>query len=185
MKLQSLALVLLCGASVGHGMSTNDLAKCRYANGNSIEPKVCESLRAAAAREKDEAASRDARLVKIREAEVQRQADAAELDGKRPAAVAEAERRSAEQHAARAKVAQQAQQSQAEAEAAEEARLEILRKQCGSDFGRPAVGMSLERARQCVADLELFGQNGPVSHYRSGRLHITVQAGRITRWVAL
>ncbi len=88
------------------------------------------------------------------------------------------------QEGERQAAADQAQREREEADRLEEARMDKLRKQCGADFGRPRVGMTLARARQCVADLELYADNGVAKVYRSGRLHVTVRGGTVASWVA-
>lgn len=166
-------------------LASPDLAACRHANGNAIEPKVCEKLREADAREKAAAVDQAARQAKHREQAAAARAEEAEAEAKRSAAVAAAGERSFTEAAAREARARQAQAEQERAEAEDEARLQVLQRQCGQDFQRPRVGMTLARARQCVGDLQLFGQNGAVAHYRAGPLMLSVEGGVITRWVVL
>lgn len=205
MKLTALFLALIA-AALPAAAQGNDLVNCTYGStGLAISPNVCDLLRqkdaedraakaeqarqeafsaeraeraerarAAAAQEGSEHAAKVQAQAVADQAERERQAEAkAKAEAARWAA-ADAQRRAAGDKAMR------------EIESAEEQherRMAQLQRECGADFQAPRVGMSLARAKRCVGDLKLYGQNGPVSAYRAGPLLLSVVGGKVTKWV--
>lgn len=59
-------------------------------------------------------------------------------------------------------------------------------KQCGDDYGKPRIGMSLARVKECVGNFKLVSEinraDGVVSTYRSSGMYIHVMGGRISAW---
>lgn len=62
-------------------------------------------------------------------------------------------------------------------------------KACGEDFGVPRVGMTLERAKQCLGYAKLVGQvnraDGVASVYTNGRVQLVVMDGKVVAWKGL
>jgi hypothetical protein len=62
-------------------------------------------------------------------------------------------------------------------------------KACGEDFGMPRVGMTLDRARQCLGYAKLVGQvnraDGVASVYTNGRVQLVVMDGKVVAWKGL
>lgn len=117
----------------------------------------------------------------------------AELATAEAARKADAQRRTAERRAAddaarteTAAIERAADQAQQRAESQHQARLKRLQTECGAEFQQPRVGMTLDRARQCVGDLALVSQlnraDGVASVYRAGPLFVTVLQGRVVAW---
>lgn len=202
----ALALVLSPGLAMTAG---EDLVACRWPNGTEIKPQICEYLRSADARERAEADRQRASLEAFRARVAEEQAaalragEAARLDALEKksrddadAAIKEAARveraaadmaRFKSEEKARRDAAekfmreaeQQDRRDAARAKSAHEAR----KKVCGPDLGALRLGMTLERAQQCVANFRLSSQTampgGAVSVYRAGWNFITVQNGVI------
>ncbi len=206
MKLTAVFLALL--AVTLPAAADNDLVNCVYGStGLGIAPKVCDLLRQKSAedraakadevrrheafaaeraeRERARAAAAQGSSERAAKAQAQAAADQAERDHQAKAkaradaerwAAADAERRAAGDKAMR------------DIEAAEEQhdrRMAKLKRECGADFQAPRVGMSLARAKQCVGDLKLYGQNGAASSYRAGPLLVSVVDGKVAKWVVL
>lgn len=203
--LQLAAALLLPLAALAGG---EDLATCRWPNGDEIKPQVCEYLRAAAAR--DQARADEERRVRAEERDrqaAQRDADAKataearaaqQRDNEQRAAAAAAARASqadadrvtrarfeAEEQARKAAVEKVVQEAERQ-EAREQASMAARKKACGADFGQLRVGMSVERAQQCFAPFRLVGEmampGGNVATYRSGWALLTVRNGQIVSY---
>lgn len=62
-------------------------------------------------------------------------------------------------------------------------------KECGADFGVPRVGMTLDRAKQCLGYAKLVGQvnraDGVASVYTNGRVQLVVMDGKVVAWQGL
>lgn len=214
MKLPAFFLALLTVA-LPVAAARDDLVNCVYSStGLPIAPKVCNLLRQRDAEEEPErveaakrreayaaerverdrardlavqAANERAAKASVQAAEERAQEAAnqaerarqADIEAKAAAkawAAADAERREAGDKALR------------EIEAADqqhERRMAMLQRECGADFQAPRVGMTLARAKRCVGDLKLYGQNGTVSAYRAGSLVVRVVDGKLTKWVIL
>lgn len=205
MKLTALFLALLT-AALPAASQGNDLVNCTYrSTGLAIAPKVCDLLRQkddeqrvakaeearrreafdAARAERERARTAAAQEASERAANVQAQAVAYQTERERQAeakAKADAERWAAADAERRA-AGDKANREQAAAEEQHERRMAQLQRECGADFQAPRVGMSLARAKRCVGDLKLYGQNGSVSAYRAGPLLLSVVGGKVTKWV--
>lgn len=168
----------------------NDLANCRFHNGLPMHPKECVALRKIAA---EDAARKERDRVQL-EAARQREADRQAAEAERKERVAEELRvrreQEAEQRAARQKhfEAEEAAQARVEAAAAKASaeREAALKAACGADYKALRVGMSIERAKECVAPFKLTGQlnrvDGIVSTYQYRGAYAHVMQGRIVSW---
>lgn len=189
--MKTLASAVLFGLTVTAAISADyDLDRCVFTNGAALHPKACESLRKrereiSAANERG--AAMDAQLKIEREkhkaehvAIYERQKlESQEREQKRLAAIEErqlaidSERRKDErQYALQAKAASE--------------RTAKQKSICGEDYRSPRVGMTLARAKECVAEFKLKGQinraDGVVSTYRAGDLYAHVMDGKIVSW---
>lgn len=65
-------------------------------------------------------------------------------------------------------------------------RTESRKKTCGDDYRAPRVGMTLERAMQCVGQFRLATQSsrsgGFLSIYHADGLYIEEYGGKVTAW---
>jgi len=166
-----------------------NLVACPAAKGARLERRICDFMmksdaEAAARQQVLEEQQRQAREVQQRvEAEQKAEQDRvrAEEDAARRA-------RWEEEQAARTK----AEEAERARQAAEDARagkwVAQRKKECGSDYGKPTVGMTLDRAKRCVGEFEMYSQvnrvDGVVSMYRAGQMHISVMGGRIVHWAS-
>lgn len=169
-----------------------DLHACRYSNGISIEADVCQVLRRRAAedsaRQEAQAAALE-RLTRENEAEQaarqQRQAD--NLAAAQAAREAEAARQRAALQQVRARMDAE-DKADARREAQQAATRTAAKASCGTDYLAPRIGMSIERARQCVSpSLQVTGQinrqDGVVTTYRtSGGATFHTMNGVIVAW---
>lgn len=205
----TLALLVCAGAT----WATPDLDNCKYPNGLPIEPKVCELLRSVEARERaqrEESAKRTERAIaesdrvkrerqvaqaeRERQLEIERDADEkarneqlARERAANAAVEAEAKARWQKEDAERAARLKQFQDEQAAYERQVAADVSARRARCGKDFGQLQVGMTLARARDCVARFARVGQVavpglGTVETYRAGAILLNVRDGVIVQW---
>jgi len=62
-------------------------------------------------------------------------------------------------------------------------------KACGADFGVPRVGMTLDRAKQCLGHARLTGQvnrkDGVASLYTNDRVQLIVMENKVVAWNAI
>lgn len=168
-----------------------DLATCRE-DGRAIHPDLCKSLRQveasnqrrAAGQAKDAAATQRAKersdAFEAKQAE-QRQAQAEQDEAERDAA--------ATQEAVRLTQSKALKDSLAQSEREAERQQSAARKTCGDDFGKPRVGMALERAKTCLGYARLVGQvnrkDGVASVYTNDRVQLIVMADKVVAWTAL
>ena len=167
-----------------------DLERCLYNNGIPMDSRVCDLLNKNAARKAEEQVRMRERRERERElANEQRAQDEAkqqEAQREREAKQAEWQAKEVKQHA----IALKAQQEQIQWEkATAKAASERTAKQkfiCGEDYRSPRVGMTLVRAKECVADFKLKGQinraDGVVSMYMAGQTYLHVMDGTIVSW---
>jgi hypothetical protein len=168
----------------------DDLQNCMWKSGAVMDVRTCNSLRrlaerdAAAAAESDKrSAASNARYEKAQALRREKQ-EAQRLEQEAQAAKwrEEADARKAEADRQRER------EEQIEARSAKAAAAkETQRKQaCGDDYRNIRVGMPIERAKACVANLRLTGQinrtDGVVSTYQAGRLYAHVINGKIVSW---
>lgn len=167
-----------------------DLENCRYANGISIDPRVCAALRQVAARTAAQEASADARLTTVRQRQEEQQekqrAQEAERQAQADARAAEWREKEAARKAEMARQQAIADKREAAQEKAAAEKQAALKERCGRDYKNPTIGMSIDRAQECVARLRLTGQvnrtDGVVSIYEAGTLQAHVINGRIVAW---
>lgn len=186
---QSTLFILLCLLAGTASAQGPDLDRCIYpSTGIPMDPRVCESLRAnQLKREQDEAEK-----ARVRAAE---DAQRAELAATQEASANAARDKRQAADAAKYKIESDARaaawQAQRDREDAEEARLAAARttrmKECGTDFGRPRVGMTITRAQRCVGDFKLQGEldapgGGVVQTYVAGHTVLHVAGGTIKAW---
>lgn len=167
-----------------------DLKNCMFDNGLPMHPKACESLKN---REQEKAVERERGMARNAQLKMEREksqaAEAAnyerqklesqEREQKRLAAIEErqlaidSERREEEKRDA----------LQAKAAAGRQA---TLKSECGKDYKAITIGMPIQRAQRCVANLKLIGQinraDGVVSTYQAGRIYAHVMDGKIVSW---
>jgi hypothetical protein len=66
------------------------------------------------------------------------------------------------------------------------AQIKARKVACGDDYGTPRIGMSLERAQQCVGKFTLVSQlnkaDGIVSTYEAGSMYLHVMDKKIVAW---
>lgn len=171
-----------------------DLKRCLYNNGRSMEHGVCDILRKNAAKKEAENKSYQDRAVVQRalaaEQKAQTEAKQQELQRERDARFAEQRAKEQERAEESKAMALKAQQEQAQwekstARAASE-RVAKQKATCGDDYRAPRVGMTLTRAKECVADFKLKGQinraDGVVSTYMAGQTYLHVMDGKIVSW---
>lgn len=61
-----------------------------------------------------------------------------------------------------------------------------LKASCGTDYKAPRIGMSIDRAQQCVTVMRVTGQlnraDGVITTYQGGGAYFHVMDGRIVAW---
>lgn len=172
-----------------------DLDACTY-NGQPIEARECEGLRQARESDRRHAATKakeaaDAQAAResylALKAEQQRVQQLA--DEKRAAQTAEAEKRQ------QARMAWDAENLRVQSakldamQASEQNARAKAQKACGEDFGKPRVGMALERAKTCLGYARLVGQvnrkDGVASVYTNDRVQLIVMNDKVVAWNAI
>lgn len=186
---------LFAGIALGVCLSSafatgEDLQNCLYKNGMRMDHRVCDSLRKRDARD----AVQNARQQQLRAEDQARYAQRQEDEALRKAAAAEKaaedkrrwdEERAVKQAATDKYLADQRREEERQEASARQ--VEATRKKvCGADYSNPQIGMSIERAKSCVAPLKLIGQvnraDGVVSTYRHGGLYMHVMDGKVVSW---
>lgn len=180
-----LATGCLAAQAVGYNLET-----CMFDNGLPMHPKSCESLKqrevkvAADAKRYSEldAARRATREEQRVQAEAKEQDAKREREAKHATYLAEQEKLNEMGRKARQEQIDW-ERSTAKAAANQEA---VLKQECGKDYKAISIGMPIERAQRCVANLKLTGQinraDAVVSTYESGRLYAHVIRGKIVSW---
>lgn len=180
----------LVAASGGAAAAGEDLERCLYSNGKSIDQRVCDALRKS---QSDKVKSRDQQFIADQQRSAQYQVFRANQEAEREKQLAEEQRREAEYQEALRKrseeIARRNEENLREYQAAERAQAakDATRKQeCGADYKTLTIGMTIDRAKRCVANFKLAGQinraDGVVSTYRAGRYYAHVMDGRIVSW---
>ena len=181
------AVLITPTSSIARG---EDLVNCRFSDGQYIVPKLCDRLRQQDIEDRNHRAEQkeqlrqqqvveDERRRKTEEeaAERHKRWDLAEQERKKEQAV-----RQEKSDAEYAKYEQD--EARREKRVAEETKSK--KERCGEDYGAPKIGMTIERAKDCVGNFKLISQlnraDGVVSTYRSGRIHISVMNGKIGAW---
>ncbi|MDZ7920736.1 hypothetical protein [Rhodoferax sp.] len=182
--------VILFMTSAAFAADDINLETCTYKDGTPFSAKACASLKRRAEQQAKESAIA---------AEQQEQRLKAKQDWLRKNEEEERakklieEKRNTEwlaRHKESNAAALQAQNEQKEWEEktakAVEKRSAELRSVCGDDYKNLQIGMTMNRAQQCVAPFKLVGQlnraDGVVSTYRSGSVYAHVMNGRVVSW---
>lgn len=184
-------IAFLCGLAMTTVFAKGeDIERCLYNNGQPMDQRVCDTLRKKAAQDAAAAEKHKERMAAERALhdEQQAQAETKRQEVQREQEAKQAERRAKqeEQNATALKAQQeQIQWEKATAKAASE-RTAKQKAICGDDYKSMRVGMTLDRAKECVADFKLKGQinraDGVVSTYRAGPIYLHVMDGKIVSW---
>lgn len=189
--MKKLFIGLICSAPFAGAFAVDyDLQTCMFNTGSPMHPKSCESLKKRDAQNAEEAKRYNERLAANRLVQdgQRAQAEARQQEAQRERAAKQAEWRiqKDEQHAMGLKAQQeQIQWEKATAKAASD-RTAKQKSTCGEDYRSPRVGMTLTRAKKCVADFKLKGQinraDGVVSTYMAGQTYLHVMDDKIVSW---
>lgn len=189
---KSVLLIALFTASLlGNSVAnTLDLSTCTYPSGVTVPADECAVYRQLEERKQALAAQHERERQEAREKEVKLQVErdkaALELRQRHEAALKQereqSDKRLRQYEAQRAIEDKQYEQAQKRAQAAEAA----ARATCGDDFKSPRVGMSLERAKQCVGKFKMVAQinraDGVVTTYRGNAGTLHVMQGVVVAW---
>lgn len=166
----------------------HDLAGCRYANGASMDSVECEAMRKYFAEKEASKAKRDREAALNQAAyEAERQtaeeARRAKIAAMQAAREQESQRQSAQLARVREKIDAEERAEERLAQKATAAR----KAQCGPDYKAPRIGMSIDRAQQCVAAMRITGQinraDGVLTTYQTNTgAFFHVMDGRIVAW---
>lgn len=187
---KTFAALLFCFALTTASAVGYDLKNCMFDNGLPMHPKSCESLKKRESQNIEKAKRYNERQAANRlvQDEQRAQAEAKQQEVQRERDVKQAEWRAKqeEQNAMGLKAQQeQIQWEKATAKAASE-RTAKQKAICGDDYRSPRVGMTLAKAKECVADFKLKGQinraDGVVSTYMAGQTYLHVMDGKIVSW---
>lgn len=170
--------------------SSLDLSTCTFANGVKVPDDECAVYRKLEEQKKALADQREKQRLEAVEAEArfqqERQQAAQEMRRKHEAALKrqqeEFEKRQQEYEAQRAIEDREYEQAQRRARAAEAA----AKANCGDDFKSPRVGMTIQRAKQCVGRFKMVAQinraDGVVTTYRGNAGTLHVMQGVVIAW---
>lgn len=171
-----------------------NLERCLYNNGKPMEQRICDILRKNAAKKsaENDRYNERAAVQRARDTEQKAFAEAKQQELQRERDARFAELRAKEQERAKESEAmalkaqrEQIQWEKSTARAASE-RTAKQKSLCGDDYRSPRVGMTLTRAKECVADFKLKGQinraDGVVSTYMAGQTYLHVMDGKIVSW---
>lgn len=166
------------------------LAECKLANGRRMEERVCKETQQALAAVYEGERKRLERAAASRAEHERYEAERKQREEEQARKQAQwAAERAAER--ARQEAEFQKQQAQRDAEERAEARRDAAataarKAACGSDYANPRIGMTLERAQQCVGNYKLVGQlnraDGVVSTYLGPKRYLHVMGGQIVAW---
>lgn len=184
-----LALLLASLAPQTHAMDEN-LRTCKHSTGVPMPADECALLQRLQVAD-------EARLGRAaQQAEANRAAEAQwRLEREEKAALAKREH---EARLAQDLVDTKRRQAAFDAEVAEEQRAEAVATRkaqarasarqvaCGSDYLNPQIGMSIQRAQQCVGTFKVSAQinraDGIVTTYQGARTYLHVMDGRVISW---
>lgn len=187
---RSMAAALLATSSLAAEAMDENLQNCRHRNGISMPADECAVFQRAA-RETDAAAERS--KAQLEEARAANAAWQKERDDKAAQSKAENDER-ARQEQFEMDARRKAYQAEREADdrrfeqSARQARVreELLKSTCGTDYQNPKIGMSIDRALQCVGRYRLTAQinraDGVVTTYTGKAGYLHVMGGRIVSW---
>jgi preprotein translocase subunit SecD len=185
-----LFLCLLTCTSATTKAGGEDLVNCLWPNGKPIDPRVCTSLRKTVVEKAEQQAQWEAQRQADQAMIAKRQEEQAQLKAVADQKAMEDKKRWDEEQAAKKAELDKYLADQQRQEDREEARVrkidEARRKACGDDYSNPRIGMTIQRAQQCVADFKLKGQinraDGVVSTYMAGHAYAHVMNGKIISW---
>lgn len=169
------------------------LQLCRYDDGTLIPQDECDVLRQGHAREVAARKQQQADLQRaMQQIERERATAEAEANAKKSLdnarAKVEHDARRAAEREAMLRAEAQVRAHEQEEERAHRAAVTAAKTKCGADYKRPAIGMPIERVRQCVAEsIRVTGQlnraDGVVTTYTSNNgWFFQVMNGRIVAW---
>jgi hypothetical protein len=171
-----------------------DLANCRWDNGTILTPELCEKLRVSELKKQEAKAIKEKMRAEFEEqrrlkAEIVKEAAAATAERNRIAFEQreqdEADRRAALKKKQDAEDAESDRQERIYAKKAADS-INAKKQVCGDDFSSPKIGMTIERAQQCVAKFKLISQlnraDGVISMYSGGGYYLHVMNGKIVSW---
>lgn len=188
--MKKLLILIAATSSIATAAVDYNLETCMFSNGLPMHPKSCESLKQrelkVAAEQKrfreQDAARRAARDEQLAQAATKEQDAKREREAKHVTYLAEQEKLNEMGRKARQEQIDW-ERTTAKAYADKTAK---QKAQCGDDYRAPKVGMSLARAKDCVADFKLKGQinraDGVVSTYTAGQTYLHVMDGKIVSW---
>jgi hypothetical protein len=167
-----------------------DLVQCLWPTGQPIDARTCDGLRGIEATHQAEAqrqASLRAQQQATADATLAQRLDADQAERARVDAInQEGLRRQAAADAARAQGWQEERNREQAYEDRMTADTNARRAACGPEFGKPAVGMTLQRAQQCVGTFRLQGEvvttGGKVQTYVGHRTVLHVAGGKVASW---
>jgi hypothetical protein len=191
---QALSVALfasLVGASSAYAQ--NDLVNCLWKDGRAMAQRDCATLRRIKADDDEQRRRSEEQQQAGRQREAERQAQAKEAE-RQQALVAE-------QRRAEERDRQEAQQRETDAWLAKDAaeqerrsaianqRAQALRAKCGADYKVPRVGMTYERAAECVGPLRMYSQlqraDGLISVYTGPGVMLHVMGQKVVAWTRL
>lgn len=166
------------------------LANCTYKTGVRMPPDECVLFQKAEA-EKERRAAQQATLLeenrrieaeynRARAVEQARQLEAHKLRQQQDA------EEIAQRQAAYERQRQQEERQETARERARSNEVASRKKACGEDYLQPRIGMTVERARQCLGAIYVTGQinrvDGVVTSYAGRGIHLHVMKGQIIAW---
>lgn len=194
-SLVGVLFIAISGAAMA--MNGVDLQNCRFKDGSIISSPLCEKLRVSETKEvarKEKQKINDVELESVRQQDKERrQAEKSQVEESYRAIAEERAKKEAAIDAKWAeekkqRLAEEAQEERAERDRQNKRNADIKSKKeiCGADFGSPKIGMTFERAQQCVSKFRLSSQinrsDGVISMYSGGGFYINVMDGRIVAW---
>jgi hypothetical protein len=164
-----------------------DLVNCRFSTGIKMEPDECALYQKLEADKKAKHDQEQTALRQIIEADAQRQAQ--EREARRQASE-EAAQRSAQLDAARKKeydaTMAAIEKEDADYERGVQAQAKARKAACGTDYLKPQIGMSIQRAQQCVGRFTYAGTThtaqGNIATYLSRSTRLDVVNDKIMAW---
>lgn len=190
LKVRALAFVIATALPFCAVSGEEPLANCTYKTGVRMPPDECVLFQKAEAERERRAAQQAAQLEENRriEAEYNRAREAEQ------ARQLEAHKLRQQQEADEIAQRQAAYERQRQQEAREETARERARsnevasrkKVCGDDYMQPSIGMTVERARQCLGAIQVTGQinrvDGVVTSYTGKGIYLHVMKGQVIAW---
>lgn len=173
-------------APVTSNAKGEDLVNCRWQTGSPIPSNVCAALRRYEVEDRAKKQEEEQQLQRAREEQEKiRESERIEKE-RRQRADEEGRIKFQEEEAQRKARYQEYMREEAQYEKKVADQIKAKKERCGSDYGTPRIGMTIERAQECVGKFTLTSQlnraDGVVSTYRSGRIHVHVMNGKIGAW---